>query len=237
MKRRANVFFVCSPSARVGVSTTARLLTDYHIFTNAPVIGFETDPHEPRFAAFFPDYVQVIDVSDIKGQITLFDSLLAPDDTTKIVDVWHRSFPRFFETVRDIGFIEEAERLGIEPIILYHADASKIALEGALALHEQWPGVTMMLVHNEGASPLEPQGLELLRNYPAQGNFVVAPLPAPVAKVLDDPNLSLATFLRDPPMDMSIVVRAALKAWIGPVFTQFQSFELRQRLESSAYLQ
>jgi hypothetical protein len=38
-------------------------------------------------------------------------------------------------------------------------------------------------------------------------------------------------------MDMSIVVRAALKAWIGPVFTQFQSFELRQRLESSAYLQ
>jgi hypothetical protein len=35
---------------------------------------------------------------------------------------------------------------------------------------------------------------------------------------------------------MSIVVRAALKSWIVPIFTQFKSFELRRDLESSDYL-
>ena len=35
---------------------------------------------------------------------------------------------------------------------------------------------------------------------------------------------------------MSIVVRAALKAWIAPIFTQFQSFELRLELEGAEFL-
>ncbi len=237
MKRRANVFIVCSPCARVGVSTTARLLTDYHIFTNSQVVGFDTDPHEPHYAPLFPEVVRVLDVADIRGQIVLFDGLLAQDNSPKIVDVWHRSFPRFFETVQDIGFIEEAFQQGIDPILLYHADASKTSLEGALLLHELWPQLTMMLVHNEGASPLEPDQLEVFHHYPAQGKFVVSPLPGPVARVLADPSLSLTDFLRAPPPEMSIVVRAALKSWIAPIFTQFQSFELRQQLESSAYLQ
>ncbi len=236
MKRRANVFIVCSPSARVGVSTTARLLTDYYLLTNTEPAGYDTDPHEPRYAPYFPDRVRVLDVSDIRGQIVLFDGLLADDNRPKIVDVWHRSFPRFFETVQDIGFIEEALRRDVEPVVLYHADGGRASLEGAWALHEHWPELTMMIVHNEGASPLEPEEIEIFHRYPAQGRFVIAPLPAPVVRALSDTTLSLSEFLRSPPVDMSIVVRAAIKAWIAPIFAQFQSFELRRQLESSNYL-
>lgn len=39
-----------------------------------------------------------------------------------------------------------------------------------------------------------------------------------------------------PPPEMSIVIRAALKAWIAPIFTQFRSFELRQELDGAKFL-
>ena len=234
--RSGDVFIVCSSSARAGVSTTARLLTDYRLFSRKPIVGFDTDPHEPRYGVFFPDLVTTVDVGDIKGQIALFDNLLERDGTTKIVDVWHRGFQRFFATVQDIGFVEEASRNGIEPILLFHADATEAALASAQSLNATWPELPMVVVHNEGARPLGPEAADLLRRYPAKHKFVVSALPGPVANILEDPSLSLWRFLRAPPTDMSIVVRAAHKSWIVPIFTQFKTFELRRDLESSDYL-
>jgi hypothetical protein len=155
---------------------------------------------------------------------------------TKIVDVWHRGFQRFFATVRDIGFIEEARRNGIEPIVLFHADGGESALASAQSLHAAWPEVPLIVVNNDGARPLGPEAADILRRYPARHKFVVTALPGPVANILDDPSLSLSRFLHAPPTDMSIVVRAALKSWIAPIFTQFKSFELRRELEASDYL-
>jgi hypothetical protein len=233
MRRNARLFIVCSPSPRVGVTTTARLLTDYYLFVGGKVEGFDTDPHDQRYAELFPDIVRSVDASDIKGQIALFDRLLAHDETTRIVDVWRRVFPQFFSTVREIGFIEEARQRGIELVVLFHPDASQASLRAAAMLRDSWPGLEMILVQNEGANPLGPDAAELLRRFPASGKFVVPALQDPVAKILDQKSLSLSRFLRAPPSDMSIVVRAALKSWVAPIFTQFQSFELRRDLESS----
>jgi hypothetical protein len=233
MGRPTLVFIVCSPHARVGVSTSARLLTEYYLSHNERVDGFDTDPHEPQYAALFPQIVHVVDVADIKGQISLFDRLLVNDGTPKIVDVWHRSFEGFFDTIGEIGFVEEARRRGVEPIVLFHADATEAAMAHAQALHAAWSDLTMMVVHNEAAAPLHPYAREVLARYPARGKFVIPPLDGPIVSALHDPQLSLARFLASPPAHMSIVVRAALKAWLMPIFTQFQSFELRLELESS----
>ena len=236
MERRTFVFIVCSPHARVGVSTTARLLTDFYLPRRRPVEGFDTDPHEPDYGAWFPDHVRVVDAAAITGQISLFDRLLVNDETPKIVDIWHRSYERFFATVRDIGFFEEARRHAVEPIILFQADATQGALASALALNAAWPDLAMVVVHNEGAAPLGEQPHDILHRYPARGKFVIAPLDGPVAKLLTNPSLSLTRFLLAPPSDMSIVLRAALRHWILQSFTQFQSFELRLELEASEYL-
>jgi hypothetical protein len=199
-------------------------------------VGFDTDPHEPRYGVFFPDLVQTVDVADIKGQIALFDRLLTRDGTTKIVDVWHRAFPRFFATVQDIGFVEEGRRKGIAPILLFHADGGEAALASAQSLSAAWPELTMIVVQNEGARALGAAAPDILRRYPASHKFFISALPGAVANILDDPSLSLSRFLLAPPTDMSIVVRAALKSWLAPIFTQFKSFELRRELESSDYL-
>jgi hypothetical protein len=236
MRRRTFVFVACSPHPRTGVSTTARLLTDFYLSRHAPVEGFDTDPHASRYAELFPTRVRAIDTSEIKGQISLFDRLLVNDDVPKIIDVWARSYDRFFSTVRDIGFIEEARHNGVEPIILFHVDPSQASLARALAINAAWRDVGMIIVHNEGASPLGEDAAAILSNYPATRKFVIAALDSAVARMLDRPDLSLSQFLLTPPTDMSIVVRAALKAWLTRIFTQFQSFELRQQLDGAEFL-
>jgi hypothetical protein len=236
MTRRTFVFVACSPHPRTGVSTTARLLTDFRLSRHAPVEGFDTDPHASRYAELFPTLVRAVDAAEIKGQISLFDRLLINDEVPKIIDVWTRSYDRFFATVREIGFIEEAHRNGVEPVILFHVDPSQACLARALALRAAWTDVPMVVVHNEGASPLGENAHEILAHYPASRKFVIAPLDAAVARSLEAPGLSLSGFLAAPPPDMSIVIRAALKAWLAPIFTQFRSFELRQQLDGAEFL-
>lgn len=236
MRRRTLVFFVCSPHSRTGVTTAARLLSDYYLSRHVDLVGFDTDAREPLYALFFPEQARIVDIGEVKGQIALFDRLLVADETPKIVDVWHRSFERLFATIAEIGFFEEARRIGVEPVVLYQADATARAANSALALATTWPDMGMIVVHNQGAAPLGRDALAILARYPASGKFVIPRLEAPIARTLDDLDLSLSGFLREPPADMSIVVRAALKAWILPIFTQFQSFELRLDLQSSECL-
>lgn len=236
MAPRTHVFIVCSPNPRVGVTTTARLLTDFYLTRQLPVAGFDTDPHEPRYAALFPQQVRIVDVADIRGQISLFDTLLLHDETTKIVDIWHRSFDRFFATVRDIGFFEEARRNGVEPIVALQIDQRRSSLEAAATLRSLWRDLRIVGVQNEGAAPLDEAPPDHWLRYPLDGKFVIPSLDAAVARKLDDADLSLSRFAYAPPAGTSIVIRAAIKTWLQQVFTQFQSFELRLNLEASHYL-
>jgi hypothetical protein len=236
MSRRTLVYFVCSPHSRTGVTTAARLVTDHYLSRGLAVEGFDTDSREPCYALRFPDHSRVVDLADVKGQISLFDRLLVADDTPKVVDVWSRSFDQLFGTIAEIGFLDEARRAGVEPIVLFQSDASQTAARGARLLNTTWPDLWVTVIHNEGAAPLGPDPLQALALYAARGKLVIPKLDLPIAAALDDFDLSLCEFLRAPPPTMSIVVRAALKAWLIPIFTQLQSLELRFRLQASEFL-
>jgi hypothetical protein len=233
MTRRTPIFIVCSPHARAGVTTTARLLTDYYLAKQNEVVGFDLDPHEPRYAELFRDRTKVVDIASIQGQIALFDRLLTSEEKPRVIDVWHRSFERFFSAVREIGFFEETAKTNLEPIVLFHADASKHVLTSALALSALWPTLRMVIVHNRAAAPFETRPFDVLSRYPSRRRLVIPPLADPVAKALEDDRLSLSGFLTAPPSDMSIVVRAALRDWIISIFTQLNSLELRLEFEHS----
>jgi hypothetical protein len=236
MSRRTLVFFICSPHSRTGVTTAARLLTDYYLSRGVPVEGFDTDSREPCYALRFPHLSRVVDLYDVRGQISLFDRLLVADGAPKIVDVWSRAFDQFFATIAEIGFLDEAGRAGVEPIVLYQSDSTATAASNARLLNTTWPKLWLTAIHNEGSAPLAPHAHEILSHYAARGKLVIPRLESAIAETLKDSNLSFADFLAHPPPAMSIVLRAALKAWLVPIFTQFQSLELRLDLQSSEFL-
>ena len=157
MAQTTRVYFCCSPNKRSGSTTTARLLIDYFLTRGPGALGFDTDPHDPDFAKRFPDVVRVVDTAKVQGQIAMFDRLLVHDETPKVVDVQHRFYHSFFETIGQIGFMEEARRAMVLPVALFHLDASPNSLDVAGALAEHWPYLRMVAVRNKGAAPRGPE--------------------------------------------------------------------------------
>lgn len=235
MRERTFVHIFCSPSYRAGTTTAARLFADYQIVNQRAFKGFDTDPHDSAFARYFPKQAKVVDLNSIQGQIALFDTLLQPDRIPKIVDVWSRTWRQFSQLALETGFFEEARRRDVTPVIFYCAVPGAASLSEAQRIAEQWPQVTLLVVNNEGAAPLGEHALDLLAKYPAQRQIEIRALDPLVRDIIDDPHFSFAQFLHQPPRELSIVVRAGLRAWLTPVFQQFQSFEMGIALEDAQY--
>jgi hypothetical protein len=234
MKNRTLVFIVCSPTGRSGKTTMARLLGDYFLLSARTFVGFDTDAHEPSFAARFPHEVGVSDLNTIQGQMALIDPLLVYDEVPKIVDLWHRSLETFFRLLDHTGFVAEARNLGIEPLLLYMVDGSPRSAETAARLAARYPDVQIVIVNDEGAAPNQ-EGDEF-EIYSAGRSLKIAALDPMLWQTIEEPGFSLSRFMLVPPANMSIVVRAGLRDWLWRIFSQFKSFELRMTLDETEHL-
>ncbi len=235
MKNRTFVFIVCSPVGRAGKTMAARLLGDYFLLSGRTFVGFDTDAHEPSFAARFPQEVIVSDLNTIQGQMALIDPLLVPDGVPKIIDLWHRSFDGFFTLLDHTEFVAEARKLAIEPVVLYLAEGSSRSVETAGRLFTGYPDLQIVVVMNEGTAP-GLAGHEDLGSNPAGRSFKITALDPVLLQTIEEPGFSLSRFMLMPPVNMSIVVRAGLREWLWRIFSQFKSFELRMALAETEHL-
>jgi hypothetical protein len=87
MSFRHSVTIVASPRPRVGKTLLARLLTDFHLQEDRSVAAFDINAGEGTLAQFLPEHVTRSAIDDLRGQMALFDRLMAEDGTPKIVDV------------------------------------------------------------------------------------------------------------------------------------------------------
>jgi|SRR6516164_880864 len=130
MSFRNSVAIVASPRPRVGKTLLARLLTDFHLQEGRSVAAFDLNAAgEGTLAQFLPKYVTRLEINDLKGQMALFDRLMAEDGATKIVDVGRASFEPFFALACQFGFTEEARRRGIVPVLLYLMSPDRTSVE------------------------------------------------------------------------------------------------------------
>lgn len=238
MSARVPLWFVCAPFPKSGASTFTRLLVDYHLYNKRDLSLFDTDVHSQTLESFFPDLAQTIDLSTTPGQIALFDKLLEAGSQARIVEICAPAHQLFLSQVRDIGFFEEAEKNGFEPMILFVSNGKRLAIDAGTRLQAIWRRVPVIPVVNEGFVRLGTKINDHLEAFPAGRSFQVPILEPLLQTAIAMPGFSLSAFLRKPPAvdEMSLVVRADLRSWITRVFTQFRSHELRKALDESHYL-
>ncbi|MDB5572553.1 MAG: hypothetical protein JWN93_3736 [Hyphomicrobiales bacterium] len=230
------LYIVCAPHRRVGVTTTARLLGDWLLSRGLGFTGFDADPHEPRFKQLSPDLVSVADIGAVHGQIALFDGLLDARGRPGLVDVWSRSFRPFFELARQIGFFEEAAARGVAPTVFFLADESEESLDAAYGIVDRWPNLEFVAVANAGAAALGDDPRDALARFPATDTIEIRALDSLLSRAIEAHGFSLSGFAADPPEDMSIVLRAALRGWLAQAFQQFGALEMRRLLRDSPAL-
>src|ERR1700686_3206926 len=149
MSFRSSVTIVASPRPRVGKTLLARLLTDFYVQEGRPVAAFDLNSGEGTLAQFLPERATTSAIGDVKGQMALFDRLIANDETTKIVDLGHASFESFFALAGQIGFAEEARSRGIAPAVLFLLTPDRTSVEAFRSLRARLPQATLAPGHNE----------------------------------------------------------------------------------------
>ena len=87
MARRTPVYIICSPRPRVGKTLLARVLTDFQLVNNRLPVAYDLNRNENLLATLLPRHTVIADLSDTRGQMALFDELIAGQGMPRIVDL------------------------------------------------------------------------------------------------------------------------------------------------------
>lgn len=232
----SDVFIVCAPNPRAGVTTTARLLAEWRLYNGQAVTVFDTDPDFAPHSRCFRSQARTVDLAQVDGQIALFDGLLDDAGGARIADVWCRSYRRFVELAEEIGFFTEATRRGVRAHLVFAADATDLSLAEAWSLSDRFPEARLLIAVNEGVVSLGDHAVGRLSSFPTTQGFRFPALDPVAAAVLDTYSGRLSRFLDNAPPDLSIVVRARLRDWVTRAFVQFRAFDVRRAFEGAQLL-
>ena len=235
-KRRTFVYIVCSPLGRVGKTLTARLLIDYYLSSDRFPVAFDTNHFDPGLAPTFPAETNVVDITSTRGEMGLFDRLVMPDEVPKVVDLWHVSYEKFFRHAQEFEFFEEAWSRGIEPVVVLLTDEKERFAREVKSLADQWRGLKIVLVHDEGLTKLPHETVFGKPFRLAHPILVLPELDVVVRRALDQPKILLDRIIREPSPDTSFVIASRVRALLGPFFDQFESFERKLVLENTSFL-
>lgn len=223
MPFRSSVSIVASPRSRVGKTLLARLLTDFHRQEGREVAAFDLNSGGGTLAQFLPAHTAISAIADVKGQIALFDRLVADDGVSKVVDLGHESFEGFFALAQQIGFVEEARRRAIALAILFVTTPDATSVEAFRGLRRRFPQALLAPVHNEIFGPAPHRD-----KYELKGS-VLARLPAlapTLRKYIETPPFSFA----DEALAAAGLPPAAhdeLQHWLRRVYREFRELDLR----------
>ena len=210
------VYIVCSPRPQVGKTLTARLLGEFLLLKNGRLAAFDINLKEPSLLDFLPAVTETADVIDTYGKMQLMDRIIVDDGLAKLIDLGFHAFDEFFKMTDQIGFLKEAARRNVAPVILFVADTDRLSVRGHEMLRRQIPQSNLVVVDNEhvvrGELPEAMEGGRVLR---------IPALPTFLKTYIDRLTFSFTDYLRQE-KDSS----TELHQWIRRNYTMFRDLEL-----------
>src|ERR1700685_4717689 len=135
--RRTPVYIICSPRPLVGKTLIARLLSEFLLLKDGAVAAFDINLKEPSLLDYLPKITETAEVDDTFGKMALMDRLIIDDGVAKVIDLGFHAFDEFFKMSDEIGFLKEAARRRIAPVILFMADTDRVSARGHEMLRAQ----------------------------------------------------------------------------------------------------
>src|ERR1700712_5265694 len=109
---------ICPPGPLVGKTLVARLLSEFLLLKHGNVVSFDINLKEPSLLEYLPKITETAEVDHTFGKMALMDRLIVNDGVGKVIDLCFHAFDEFFNMSAEIGFMKEAARRGVSPLIL-----------------------------------------------------------------------------------------------------------------------
>jgi hypothetical protein len=210
------VYILCSPRPLVGRTLIARLLSEFLLLKNGTVAAFDINLREPSLLEYLPQLTETAEVDDTFGKMALMDRIIVNDGIAKVIDLGFHAFDEFFRMSEEIGFLKEAARRGVSPVIMFLADNDRVSMRGHATLQQQIPASALVIIDNEhvlrGEMPAPFAGSRIVR---------IAALPAFLRTYIDRLSFSFTDYLRNE-KDQS----TELYQWIRNNYISFRELEL-----------
>ena len=214
--RRTPVYIICSPRPLVGKTLLARLLSEFLLLKDGIVSSFDINLKEPSLLEYLPRTTETADVVDTFGKMQLMDRLIVHDGVAKVIDLGFHAFDEFFKMTHQIGFLKEAARRGVAPVVLFVADTDRVSARSYPTLQEYFPAKALITIDNEhvvrGELPAAMAAGRVLR---------ISALPSFLKTYVDRVSFSFTDYLRNE-RDSS----TELHQWIRRNYTSFRELEL-----------
>ena len=210
------VYIICSPRPLVGKTLLARLLSEFLLLKDGIVSSFDINLKEPSLLEYLPRTTETADVVDTFGKMQLMDRLIVHDGVAKVIDLGFHAFDEFFKMTHQIGFLKEAARRGVAPVVLFVADTDRVSARSYPTLQEYFPAKALITIDNEhvvrGELPAAMAAGRVLR---------ISALPSFLKTYIDRVSFSFTDYLRNE-RDSS----TELHQWIRRNYTSFRELEL-----------
>lgn len=181
------IYIVASDQHRNGKTLLARLLTDYLLLDGRDPFLIDTDAPDGPLRNFFPGRTALADFAAIKGQMKLFDTIIAAPGRDYVIDLPARHTESFFAAERDLAFFKECKKVGFRVFLFFVVDDSFTSLKAARDL-QRWPGIDLFVpVRNMLVRSTWPEG---------EGALTLPFLPAPIASAIGNKRFSLRGFVQ-----------------------------------------
>ena len=217
------VYIICSPRPLVGKTLIARQLSEFLLLKNGKVTAFDINLKEPSLLDFLPGTTETAEIEDTFGKMALMDRVIVNDGVAKVIDLGFHAFDEFFTMANEIGFMKEAARRGVVPLILFVADTDRVSARGYAMLRAQIPRGSLIVVDNEyvvrGELPEAMTHGRILR---------IAALPTFLKTYIDRLSFKFTGYLRNE-NDSS----TELHQWIRRNYFSFRELELSLILQRS----
>jgi hypothetical protein len=217
------VYIIGSPRPQVGKTLVARLLSEFLLLKNGRVMSFDINLKEPSLLDYLPDVTETADVIDTYGKMQLMDRIIVDDGLSKVIDLGYHAFDEFFKMSDQIGFLKEAARRNVAPIILFVADIDRTSARAHEMLKLQIPPSNLIVIDNEyvvrGELPDAMSHGRVLR---------ITALPTFLKTYIDRLTFSFTGYLRQE-KDSS----TELHQWIRRNYFMFRELELNLILQKS----
>jgi hypothetical protein len=214
--RHTPVYIVCSPRPLVGKTLTARLLCEFQLLKNGEVAAFDINLKEPSLLEYLPKITETAEVDDTFGKMALMDRLIINDGIAKVIDLGFHAFDEFFKMSEEIGFMKEAARRGVAPVVLFIGDTDRASARSYPMLQQQIPSTSLVAVDNEYVV----RG-ELPEAFASGRVLRIAALPTFLKTYIDRLTFSFTDYLRHE-KDTS----TELHQWIRRNYVSFRDLEL-----------
>lgn len=225
---------VASVRPRTGKTLFARLLAENFVLSGTRPAIYDTDATERTLAACFPEDGVALNLDSVPDQMKLFDTLAVDSPKSRVVDVVHRSFHKFFDLMRSSDYVGEARAHGIVPVIFYIPANDPDSFDRGRELHEQFPACPFVPVRNACLGEVPPftrlgAGYRVLEGL--QPHIDLPAFDPSLANVIEDPRMSWSEFMQQTRSELSFVGHDGMRSWLlrslREVYNALQSIQTR----------